>query len=329
MAITLADAMVNAQADVDYAVIDDLRRNSWLMDQIVFDDCVSPGSAGATLTYGYTRLVTPAPAAFRAIGSEYTPGEAKRQRYTVDLKPIGGAFQVDRVLARLGDATTNEIAFQMSELTKSIRTRFQDELINGDTAVDAVGFDGLDKSLAGSSTEITPSGGYVDWTADAITDTAGAHSALDLLDELVYSVQGGAAAILGNSKSIQRIRSLARRAGYYTRDEDSLGRTVERFGSAVLVDLGTKATGSGPIVPIESRDPGSGTVVTGLTDIYAVRFGLDAFHAVSVTGPLVQTYMPDFSAPGAIKRGEAELGPVAAVLKSTTAAAVLRNVKVQ
>ncbi|GAB2457587.1 major capsid protein [Xylanimonas ulmi] len=328
MAITLADAQVNVQDDVDFAVIDNLRRSSWLIDQITFDDCVNPSGGGATLTYGYTRLVSAAPAAFRAFNTEYTPGEAKRERKTVDLKPLGGAFNVDRVLARLGAASTNEEAFQFEQLNKSIRTRFQDELVNGDTAVSSAGFDGLDKALAGTVTEFG-AGAVADWTAVTLGDDRGlTNDALDLLDELVHAVNEGAGAILTNDKGAARVRSLARRAGYYTRSEDALGRVVEMFGSAVIVDLGDNANGSGPIVPVETRTIGEDSV-TGLTDIYAVRFGLDAFHAVSTVGQLVQTFRPNYDAPGAVKTGEMEMGPTAAVLKSTRGAAVLRNVKVQ
>lgn len=336
MPVTLAEAQVNAQDDVEFAVIDELRRYSWLLDQIPFDQCVSPGTAGATLTYGYTRLVTAASAAFRAINSEYTAGKAVRQRYTTDLKPLGGSFELDRVLANLGETRTNEQAFQLEQLLRSIRTKFQTELVLGDTAVDANGFDGLDKALTGSSTEIIPNSGgtmYADWTSATINSEETAHTALDLLDELIDMVEGGADAILGNRKGIQRVRSIARRAGYYTRAEDALGRTVEMFGNAALVDLGETADGSGSIIPTETRDPdggGAGGNITGLTDLYAVRFGMDGYHAVAVANsPLLQVWLPDFSTAGAVKTGEAEMGPLAGVLKATKAAAVLRNLKVQ
>jgi hypothetical protein len=333
MAITLADAQQNTQDDVSFAVIDETRRRSWLLDQITFDDCVNPAGGGSTLTYGYTRLVSAAPAAFRAFNDEYKAGQAKRTKYSVDLKPLGGSFEVDRVLARLGPAATNEEAFQFGQLTVAVRTKFQAELINGDTDVDANGFDGLDKSLAGSTTELTndPDGTQVaDWTGAAITSQDKANDALDLLDELVALVQGGANAILCNDKSAARVRSIARRAGYYTRSEDALGRTVERFGNAAIVDLGYGVDGSAPIIPIEDRDPdGDGTATSGLTDLYAVRFGLDAFHGVSTVGQLINTFRPDYTQPGAVKKGEVEMGPLAGVLKATRAAAVLRNVRVK
>ncbi|HKY58300.1 MAG TPA: hypothetical protein VJL80_09705 [Aeromicrobium sp.] len=337
MVISLAQAQVNVQDDVDYAVIDQYRRSSWLLDQLTFDDCVNPGTGGATLTYGYTRLVNARQAAFRAINSEFTPAQATRVRVTTDLKPLGGSFEVDRVIADLGSANTNEVSFQMNEMIKGAVSGFINEIVNGDVAVDADGFDGLDKALTGSSTEMTPGGSaaYVDWTSATVDTENEAHSALDVLDEFLSLVVGGAHAIIGNRKSITRVRSLARRAGFYTREEDALGRVIERYGPAVLIDAGTKvADGTSTetdVVPIETRDPdggGAGGNITGLTDLYAVNFGLDSFHGVSKVGPLLKTWLPDFSTAGAVKTGEVEMvGTVA--LKRSTGAAVLRNIKVQ
>ncbi|MFJ3097355.1 major capsid protein [Streptomyces hydrogenans] len=354
MPITLAQAQVNTQTDVDYAVIDNLRRYSWLLDQIVFDDTVNPGTGGGTLTYGFTRLTAARTAAFRAINSEYTPTQATRARSTVDLKPLGGSFQVDRVLANLGAAQTNEVTFQMQQLLTSVRTEFQDELINGDVAVDAAGFDGLDKALTGQPTEYLPvnegvTTGYLDWTRGTIDTQAEAMAQLDVVDDwlsrIVPSTTGGGdqgqpgalppgvKGILGNTRSITRMRALARWAGIYTQTKDDLGRGIEMYGPWVLVDLGDNATGAAPIIPIETRDAdgaGAGGNITGLTDLYAASFGLDSLHGASVAGnPLVQTWLPDFERAGAVKSGEIEMGPVAMVLRNTKACGVLRNLKVQ
>lgn len=333
MPITLAQAQVNTQADVDYAVIDNLRRYSWLLDQIVFDDTVNPGTGGGTLTYGYTRLTTAAPAAFRALNTEYVPGQATRTRYTSDLKPLGGAFSVDRVLANLGAAATNEVTFQMQQMLTSIRMRFQQELILGDTAVDANGFDGLSKALTGTATEVTAT--VADWTAATVVTQALAMARLDEVDAWLSLIvpshvgggdQGtpgalpaGVKAILGNTKSITRFKALARWAGLATSMKDDLGRQITMYGDWVLQDLGDRVDGSAPIIPVSSS----------ATDLYAVTFGLDAFHAASVSGAgLVTTLMPDFSTAGAVKTGEIEMGPVAGVLKNTKAAGVLRAIDV-
>lgn len=353
MAITLAQAQVNVQDDVAFAVIDDLRRYSWLLDRIVFDDTVNP-TGGSTLTYGYTRLTTPRTADFRAYNTEYTPKQASRDRYDVDLHPLGGAFNLDRVLRNLGQASTNEATFQMQQLLVSVQQKFQEELINGDLAVDARGFDGLDKALTGTTTEYDPldngvTAGYLDWTISTIDSQAEAMAGLDRLDEMLANITPsktgggdlgtpgalppGEKAILSNTKAITRIRALARWAGLYTADKDSLGRRIERYADWALADLGNGQEGSSPIVPIYSADAdegGGGSTITGLTDIYAVTFGMDALHGAAMAGkPLVEVFVPNLNEPGAVKTWEVEMGPVAMVLKSTRSAGVIRKVKVQ
>lgn len=337
-AITLADAQNNVQDDVDYAVIDQYRRRSWLLDQLTFDDCVNPGTGGSTLTYGYTRLVNARQATFRAINSEFVKNKATRVRASVDLVPLGGAFEVDRVIADLGSAQTNEVNFQLMELIKGAVNGFINQVVNGDIAVNANGFDGLDVMLAGTTTEMIPNATgtmYANWTSATVNSEATAHDALDVVDEWLSLVVGGAQAIFGNRKSITRLRSIGRRAGYYSRERDDLGRVIERYGDAVLIDAGTVVaegtTTESFVVPIETRDAdgaGAGGNITGLTDLYAVNFGLDSFHAVSKVGQLLKAWMPDFSTAGAVKAGEVEM-VAAPVLKRSTGAAVLRNLKVQ
>ncbi|MFF6829637.1 major capsid protein [Streptomyces longwoodensis] len=354
MPVTLAQAQLNTAADIDYAVIDNLRRNSWLFNNFVWDDTATPGTGDSSLTYGYTRLLAPSQVSFRRFNEEYVPNQATRERKTVELHPLGGAFSVDRKLARLGPAASNEISFQLAQKLTSMRTRFQQELILGDTAVDDAGFDGLDKALTGQSTEYLPlaegvTSGYLDWSPTTVNSEDIAMSAFDAFDDFLSRIMGsqtgsgdtgadgsipaGVKAILGNTKSIARIKALARRASQFTSDRNSLGVLIERYGDWVLVDLGDRVDGSAPIIPIRSADTdgaGGGGVITGLTDIYAVSLGLDAFHGASMAGaPLVETYLPDFTQPGAVKSGEVEMGPVAAVLRNTKSCGVLRNVKVR
>ena len=334
MPITLAQAQVNAANDIDYAVIDNLRRSSWLMDQLVFDDTATPGTGGGSLVYGYVRLVTAAAAGFRAFNTEYTPGQATRQQFTVSLKPLGGAFTVDEKLANLGAAQTNETSFQMQQLITSTRIRLCQEIINGDTAVDATGFDGLSKSLVGSTTEVTAT--IPDWTPATVITQALAMARLDEVDEwlsrivpshtgggdngMVGALPPGVKAILGNTKAITRFRALLRWAALLTQEKDDLGRKVEMYGDWVLVDVGDRGDGSSPIVPITAG---------GVTDLYAVTFGLDSFHGASMAGaPLVESIPPDFSTAGRVKSGEVEIGPVAVCLRNTKSAGVLRSIDV-
>ena len=53
MAITLAEAKVGMADKVDQQIVDMFRRSSLLLDNMVFDNVISPGTGGSTLTYGY------------------------------------------------------------------------------------------------------------------------------------------------------------------------------------------------------------------------------------------------------------------------------------
>lgn len=433
MAVSLAESKLNATDDVNVAVIDEFRKESVILDTMIFDDVVNPAGGGATLTYGYRRTITQPDAAFRAINSEYTPSNVTTQRYTVDLAVLGGAFEVDRVTAKIGPRASGNVSLNLAQKIKATRTRFADAVINGDVASETIadaanGFDGLNKALAGSSTEFRPTT-VTDWT-DLDTDTRAAFKALDLLDEFLGLLDGTPTVLVGNNKLLGRVRAIARRSGLYVKDAvegllGANGRPINResYGGILFADAGEKAGSTSLIIPVVSRDmdsnvwvvtvtgsPTGGTFKlslngtqtasiaynaaaatveaaieavagipdctvtgsnggpwtvtfagtayvavalgtnaltggstpsvttvesatahsTGLTDLYAYRVGLDGFHGVStVGGQLVQTWLPDFSAAGAVKKGEVEMGPVGVALKATKAAAVFRNIKVQ
>ncbi|MGW0756135.1 major capsid protein [Streptomyces sp. NPDC002814] len=334
MPVTLDEAKNNATDDVDVTVIDEFRKESVLLDSLIFNDVVNPAGDGDTLTYTYRRLVTQPTASFRKLNTEYAPSDVKTQRYSVDLAVLGGSFEVDRVIARIGPAASSAVTLNMQQKIKAARTTFQDAVINGDVATNEDSFDGLDKALSGSSTEFRL-GAVTDWT-DFDTDPRAEQKALDILDEWLSLLDGAPTLVIGNSTALARVRALARRAGQYTRDPvDGLigagGRPIvrESYGGITFVDPGDKAGTSAPIIPIENRTVG-GTAATGLTDLYAVRIGLDGFHGVAtVGGQLVNTWLPDFTGAGAVKKGEVEMGPIGVVLKATKAASVFRNLKVR
>lgn len=326
MPITLEQAKVGMADKVDQMVVDEFRRSSLLLDRLTFDNAVSPGTGGSTLTYGYTRLETPSTAGFREINKEYTANEAKRSTQTVNLKIFGGAFEIDRVIQNTS-GQIDEMNFQLQEKIKGARNLFHYTVINGDSAVDSKAFDGLDKALTGSSTEVNTDAVIDVSTESGLNDNK--YALLDLIDDFMTELDGRPTLLLGNSKLITKIKSVARRAGYLSQSEDAFGRTVDGYDGIPLVDLGYFFNGASTVacVPILSRTVG--TEQTGLTDLYAVSLGIDGFHGVSPTGNgVINTYLPDFKTPGAVKKGEVEM--VAAVaLKATRKAGVLRNIKVQ
>lgn len=411
MPVSLAEAKLNAQNDYDPMVIDEFRKESAVLDSMIFDDAVNPSGGGATLTYGYRRLKTQPSADTRAINYEYTPATVTTEAFTTNLAVMGGSFEVDRVLANVGPAASGAVALNLAQKIKATVTKFQDVVINGDTVADANAFDGLNKALIGSTTEYR-NDSVTDWSA--LDTTEKRLSALDALDEFLGLMDGAPTILVGNAKVLAKVRSIVRGTGMYVRNPieglvGANGRPISReeYGGITFADAGDKAGSTTAIVPVRKQVklnptvtavsgtisfkvnaetvtiaydanaaawkaainavvPGgdvtgttaklitypAGTSVTiaavadggvtfadatstdapatGLTDLFAYRVGLDGFHGVTtVGGQLVQTWLPDFSTAGAVKKGEVELGPVSVALKATKAAAVFRNIKVQ
>ncbi|TSI11965.1 major capsid protein [Brevibacterium aurantiacum] len=319
MPVTLSQARQNATDAIDLAVIDEFRTNQ-ILDLLQFQDVVNPAGGGGTLTYTYTRKVSRGTAGFRALNTEYAPDESTTSRHSVDLKPLGGSFQVDRILAGVGPAATGSIALNMSDKIASAQAEFGNAVINGDSATDEDSFDGLSKALAGSSTEVDGSAAEYDWTGAVNEDKS--FLILEALDDLLGNLDNEqGAAIIANKRAINKIKSAARRSSMYVQAPGPRGTTLTSYGPVRLIEAGNTANGNDQVIPIDGT--------TGATDIYAVRFALDGFHGVSTMGgQLVKQWQPDFTSAGAVKTGEVEMGPVSVALKKTKAAVVARGVRV-
>lgn len=362
MPITLKQAKVGMTDKVEQLVVDEFRRDSFLLDKLIFDDAVSPGTGGSTLSYGYTRLLTPSMAQGRKLNEEYTPGEALREKATADIKIFGGSFQVDRVLE--DTAAKSEIAFQLQEKTKAAANKFHYDVINGDSTVNDTDFDGLDKLVAGSSTEHAMKGYALTQDTDIVSgkeyytksgDTYSkvetpakasistyyelVNQAIDLsdtqaisanakkfafaFDAWLASFDGKPDMLLMNRRMKTIMGAIARELKYYTQTEDAFGRKVDNYDGIPMVDLGEYYNGEETIPCIPIGE------TTGETSIYGVKLGLDAVHGISPKGgKLINTYLPNMKLPGAVKTGEVEM-LAGLVLKNSKKAGAFRKIKVR
>lgn len=317
MAITLAEAKKNVQDDLQMGVIDEFQKSNWILEHIPFDDAVSPTGGGATPSYSYTRLKTQPTAAFREINKEYTPAEVTKERHTVEIKVFGGSYEIDRVIANMG-GIISEVELQQSQKIKAAQALFNDTFINGDSGTDSKAFDGLEKALAGSSTEYNKDGVIDLSTSELITQNY--QYFLDMLDEFLGGLDGTPSCIMGNTKLIAKLRACARRASMYQVTKDNWGNQVESYGGIPFVDMKAKPRTNDDVVK---------TGVDGKTSLYVARLAMDGLHAVSFAGTApVQTWLPDFNTAGAVKKGEVEMN-AAIALKASKAAGVFRNIKVK
>ena len=187
-------------------------------------------------------------------------------------------------------------------------------VINGTVA--AGQFDGLKKLLSGTANEITSE---VSLTSSAELDE-NYNAFLDEMDGFISTLDGTPTMLLMNRDMLIKLRSIARRAGYYERTKDDFGRVVETYAGIPMVDMGKYYNGTETVDVVATEG--------GKTAIYAVSLGLDGFHGISPTGNgVISSYMPDLTTPGAVKTGEVEL--VAGVaLKNTLKAAVLKDIAI-
>lgn len=331
--LMLSDMTVGQADKVAEKVVEMFLRESDILQDLPFDNAVSP-SGGSTLVYGYVQEKLPSSAAFRAIGSEYTPSNATVKELTTILRIFGGSFQIDRVLKSIESKIEN-MDRQTKQKVRGAVQLFHDTMINGDTASNSLGFDGLDKFLVGTKTEYNTDS-YIDLSTDANLK-ANASIFYEWLKKLINATN--ADALLVNDDMKTKIESVAAYLGYKTQSEEAFGRKYTKVGDVKLCDLknkviltddnGTTVATEEPIIGVKTRTISSNSI-TGLTDIYAVKYGIDdGFHGVTITGDkAIEAYLPDFTQPGAVKTGEVEM-IAAVVLKSSNSAGVLRNIKIK
>jgi hypothetical protein len=314
MPITLAEAKALSQDKLTGIVIDEFRKSA-LLDAMLFENTVT-SQGGQTLAYVYNRVTTMGNAAPRAINNEYVPQEAKTEQFTVNLKPFGGSFQLDRVIINNEKKIADHIQFQSQQKIKATTALFHDMFINGDSGVDATRFDGLDKAVAGSGTEVVPTAA-IDLSTSAAIDSNW-KKFLDALRKLRALLDGAPTLYLMNADMYAVFQSVMDRAGINLASKQNYGDEAVQWGPSLVMSLGDKPNTANPIIP----------TTNGETSIYPVRIGLDAVHAVSPEGDTVaDLYLPDMKAPGAVKTGEVEMVAAMAV-KASRSAGVLRKLKI-
>lgn len=313
--LTLADVKVGLVDDLQTTVIDELVKSTYLFEKIGFEPVASLVGGGAGWSYAYNKVKEESTSEFRDINGKYKDSVALTERKNVDLKILGGSFSIDRALRDTGGAP-EQVAFQLAQKIKAVKAGFCNAIVNGAVITDSRQFDGLDTLLTGSSTEIVAGGtGFDLSTFTKVKDKAAEFVAV--LDDFLSILVEKPDALMGNSKMINKIKAIAKIVGTNTETKDDFGRSIDAYDGIALIDLGEYK--GAPVVAIKA----------GETSLYAVKFGAQAFHAISPAGAsLVDTIVPDFTQASEQVRGLIELR-AAVVLKHSKSCGVLRNIKVQ
>ena len=193
MALTLAEAAKLSNDMLLAGVIETIIYESPVLQILPFIEIVGNG-----LTYN--RENAAATAAFYDVGDTWAESTPTFAQVTATLKILGGDADVDNFLAVTRSNIQDLEAAIVQLKGKAVQLKFDDSFINGDTAVDAKAFDGIDKLCASGQT--------------VSMGTNGATLTLEKLDELIDKVKSGKPGILLMSRrSRRKLTSLSRASG--------------------------------------------------------------------------------------------------------------------
>lgn len=294
MATTLAALATNSQDKLKQGFINELITDSYLLGAMPFDDCMTANGT-SDLVYAYKRVVTGASANFRALNEEPTVSEVTIKRETTKPGILSSKWDMDRVAKA---AAEDLYALKVAESKNAIIRGFNKTLVNGDTTVDEKGFDGLDKALRGSSTEFTSA---VDLTG---LDKPTALKFATEMDILLAALVRDPDVLAVSPHMATVMNAVCRYMGMESITMDDAGKRVQHWDG----------------IRIEKLKDGALTT----NDIYAICFGMEEFHGITLTGDAgISVHLPDWNAPGAVKSGDSEF-VCGCALKKTKAAGVLR-----
>ncbi len=195
MALTLAESAKLATDMVRAGVIETIIKEEHVLDQLPFIEVVGNN-------FVYNRLNTEPSISFFNVGDSWTESTPDFTQLSVQLKILGGDADVDNFI-QTSRANVQDIeAAVIQQKAKALARKWADTFINGDTAVDAKSFDGIDKIAVALPAGQTVSMG-----------TNGATLTLAKLDELIDAVKTKNIALAMSRRSRRTLQSLVRLSG--------------------------------------------------------------------------------------------------------------------
>lgn len=262
VALSLAEASKLSTDDLQRGVLETFVQESSVLDRLPF--LTIQGNA-----YAYNQEATLPGVQFRLVNEGYAVTTGTVVQKSESLVILGGDADVDRFIVQTRGNLNDQRALQTRMKVKAASYFYQDQFINGDTAVETKGFDGLKVRLTGD--QVISSGANGAQVLSA-TDANVSHAFFDKMDELVAAVpglSGSNGALYANASVIAKIRSAARRIGGVEMiREDMTGKRVVTWNGIPLLDLGSTADGTEILPKTEMQ----GTATTA-SSIYAVKFG--------------------------------------------------------
>jgi hypothetical protein len=201
---------------------------------------------------------------FRAINSDFPNNVVDAQFANPVLKIFGDKVQVDRAHERRGADIASVRATELLNFADNLGLQFQYYFFNG--AQSGTQFNGL-KAIIPNGQKITAATNGLDVPlGNSDTAKSKQQKFLELLNQLIEIVKGGAQVLYMNSYALSRLTSIAREYIQYQVNE--FGKPVPYYNGIPVRNAGYDKDGN-LVIPMNE------TVGTSndCTSVYAVRFG--------------------------------------------------------
>jgi hypothetical protein len=230
---------------------------------------------------------------YRKIGGTYTESTGQLQQVSEGVYALGGEIKFDRVFDLVKNNIEDPAKTHTDMKIRALGFEFNNNLINGDHAVDVDQPEGINKRIAsylpsrqsisiGSALDITASAAnmhkLVDYLHDAI-DLAGMRSAPTIKVKAGDKQPAKTGAILVNRDMFLGFGRVLRRLGLLQTTQDAYGRTFDSFQGVPFIDVGLKADKSTEVIT------NAYGAATNETRVFVVRFGDDAFTGMQLNSP--------------------------------------------
>ena len=203
---------------------------------------------------------------FRIIDADYPDNVISPTFANPVLKILGDHVQIDQAHERRGYDVGSVRASELLNFGSNLGKTFQNYFFNGDSSNSAEEFDGI-KRLIGATQVITAAtNGHSVSNGNTDAAKAGQQKFIELIEQLIESVDGGAQALFMDGKTLSRLSSIARE--FFTIHINEYGRPVRYFNDIPVLNAGYDKQGTRVIPHNETCGTSNLT-----TSIYAVRFG--------------------------------------------------------
>lgn len=217
---------------------------------------------------------------FRYINGAYVPNEGSFEQVYESVYPFGGEIRFDRIFSKIGNLIVDpktEVSLQKST---AWAYSFNDYFINGDNAVDPLGFEGLKKRISNMPARQTIDASSNTDILDPTASAANARRFLGKFNEAFYKAGGGSESpdiIVMNEGMFwgfaQVLQYLGASGGaLHNTGMDMFDREIQTYKGARFVDAGLKADQTTEIIPV-TEDPGDAG--NDATSIYFVPFSME------------------------------------------------------